>query len=44
MRRLICVRRDPFFKSAMGIKQSPSSARLGQRFDEDAQGLPFARH
>jgi hypothetical protein len=25
----------------MGIKQSPSSARLGQRFDEDAQGLPF---
>jgi len=22
------VRRDPFFKSAMGIRQSPSSARL----------------
>lgn len=30
------VRTDPFFKSAMGIKQSPSSARLRQRFDEDA--------
>src|SRR5690606_15820639 len=33
------VRTDPFFKSALGIKQSPSSARLRQRFDEDAQGL-----
>ena len=33
------VRTDPFFKSAMGIKQSPSSARLRQRFDEDAQAL-----
>ena len=30
---------DPFFKSAMGIKQSPSSARLRQRFDEDAKAL-----
>ena len=33
------VRPDPFFKSAMGIKQSPSSARLRQRFDEDAVAL-----
>lgn len=33
------VRTDPFFKSAMGIKQAPSSARLRQRFDEDAQAL-----
>ena len=33
------ARTDPFFKSAMGIKQSPSSARLRQRFDEDAQAL-----
>lgn len=33
------VRTDPFFKSALGIKQSPSSARLRQRFDEDAQAL-----
>ncbi len=33
------VRIDPFFKSAMGIKQSPSSARLRQRFDEDAKAL-----
>ncbi len=33
------VRTDPFFKSALGIKQSPSSARLRQRFDEDAKGL-----
>jgi len=33
------VRTDPFFKSAMGIKQSPSSARLWQRFDEDARAL-----
>lgn len=29
-------RNDPFFKAAMGIKQSVSSARLRQRFDEDA--------
>lgn len=33
------ARTDPFFKSAMGIKQSPSSARLRQRFDEDAKAL-----
>lgn len=33
------ARHDPFFKSAMGIKHSPSSARLRQRFDEDAQAL-----
>ena len=33
------VRTDPFFKSAMGIKQAPSSARLRQRFDEDAKLL-----
>ena len=33
------VRTDPFFKTAMGIKQSPSSARLRQRFDEDARAL-----
>ena len=33
------ARTDPFFKAAMGIKQSPSSARLRQRFDEDAKAL-----
>lgn len=33
------ARTDPFFKSAMGIKQSPSSARPRQRFDEDAKAL-----
>ena len=33
------ARTDPFFKDAMGIKQSPSSAQLRQRFDEDAQAL-----
>lgn len=33
------VRTDPFFKSAMGIKQSPSSSRLRQRFDEDVRAL-----
>ena len=33
------ARHDPFFKAAMGIKQSPSSARLRQRFDEDARAL-----
>ena len=33
------ARNDPFFKVAMGLKQSPSSARLRQRFDEDAQAL-----
>ncbi len=32
-------RHDPFFKAAMGIKQSVSSARLRQRFDEDAARL-----
>ncbi len=32
-------RHDPFFKAAMGIKQSISSARLRQRFDEDAVRL-----
>lgn len=30
---------DPFFKPALGIKQSPLSARLRQRFDEDPQAL-----
>lgn len=33
------TRNDPFFKHAMGIKQSASSARLRQRFNEDAQAL-----
>lgn len=33
------VRHDPFFKQAMGIKQSISSSRLRQRFDEDAKEL-----
>lgn len=33
------ARHDPYFKAAMGIKQSPSSARLRQRFDEDAVNL-----
>lgn len=33
------ARNDPYFKAAMGIKQSPSSARLRQRFDEDAVNL-----
>jgi hypothetical protein len=33
------TRHDDFFKAAMGIKQSPSSARLRQRFDEDARAL-----
>jgi hypothetical protein len=33
------ARHDPFFKAAMGIKQSASSARLRQRFDEDARAL-----
>jgi hypothetical protein len=32
-------RNDPFFKAPMGIKQSVSSARLRQRFDEDAAQL-----
>jgi hypothetical protein len=32
-------RNDPFFKEAMGIKQSPSASRLRQRFDEDAKAL-----
>ena len=30
---------NPFFKAALGIKQSPSSSRLRQRFDEDACAL-----
>jgi hypothetical protein len=33
------ARHDPFFKAAMGIKHAPSSARLRQRFDEDAKAL-----
>ena len=33
------ARKDPFFKAAMGIKQSASSARLRQRFDEDSRAL-----
>jgi len=33
------ARHDPFFKAAMGIKQSASSARLRQRFDEAACAL-----
>jgi len=33
------ARHDPFFKAAMGIKQSVSSARLRQRFDEDSRAL-----
>ena len=33
------TRQDPFFKAAMGVKQSVSSARLRQRFDEDARAL-----
>lgn len=33
------AREDSFFKNAMGIKQPPSSSRLRQRFDEDAEAL-----
>tara|TARA_R110000868_G_C10881300_1_gene762973 strand:+ start:156 stop:1460 length:1305 start_codon:yes stop_codon:yes gene_type:complete len=33
------TRHDPFFRAAMGIKQPISSARLRQRFDEDAPAL-----
>src|SRR5690554_6205762 len=33
------ARHDPYFKAALGIKQSPSSARLRQRFGEDACAL-----
>jgi len=33
------TRHDPFFKAALGIKQSASSARLRQRFDADARAL-----
>lgn len=33
------ARHGPFFKAALGIKQSPSSAWLRQRFDEDARAL-----
>ena len=33
------ARHDPFFKAALGIKQSASSARLRQRFDEDSRAL-----
>ncbi len=33
------MRLDPFFKHALGIKQSPSAPRLRQRFDEDASEI-----
>ncbi len=33
------ARDDRFFKASLGIKQMPSSARLRQRFDEDAPAL-----
>ena len=33
------MRDDRYFKHALGIRQMPSSARLRQRFDEDAQAL-----
>jgi hypothetical protein len=33
------VRLDRYFKEALGIRQMPSSARLRQRFDEDARAL-----
>jgi hypothetical protein len=33
------ARDDRFFRDALGIKQMPSSARLRQRFDEDASAL-----
>lgn len=33
------ARGDRYFREALGIKQMPSSARLRQRFDEDAQAL-----
>ncbi len=33
------VRKDRYFKQALDIKQMPSSARLRQRFDEDARAL-----
>jgi len=33
------LRLDPFFKHALGIKQSPSAPRLRQRFDEDAEAI-----
>jgi len=33
------MRFDPFFKHALGIKQSPSAPRLRQRFDEDAEAI-----
>jgi len=33
------VRKDRYFKQALGIKQISSSARLRQRFNEDARAL-----
>jgi Transposase DDE domain group 1 len=33
------MRADPFFRQALGIKQSPSAPRLRQRFDEDASAI-----
>ena len=36
------VRRDPFFQRALGIGRMPSSARLRQRFDEQAEALKAA--
>lgn len=33
------VRNDRYFKQALDIKQMPSSARLRQRFDEDARAI-----
>ncbi len=31
------IRKDPFFQQALGIGRVPSSARLRQRFDEQAE-------
>ncbi len=36
------VRNDPFFQQALGIARLPSSARLRQRFDEQAPALTAA--
>jgi len=36
------VRQDPFFQRALGIGRMPSSARLRQRFDEQAEALTAA--
>lgn len=33
------IRKDPFFQQALGIGRVPSSARLRQRFDEQAETL-----